>query len=44
MKILLDTCAFLWMIKGDTNHLSKKTIEAIVDPENSVFLSSISIC
>jgi PIN domain nuclease of toxin-antitoxin system len=43
MNILLDTCAFLWIIKGDSAHLSKKSIDAILDPENSVFLSVISI-
>lgn len=43
MNILLDTCAFLWLIKGDKDHLSKKTIEAILDPSNSVYLSVISI-
>jgi len=43
MNILLDTCAFLWIIKGDTTHLSKKTLDSLLDPENSVFLSVISI-
>jgi PIN domain nuclease of toxin-antitoxin system len=37
MKILLDTCAFLWLIKGDSQSLSKKMQEEILDPSNQVF-------
>ena len=43
MKILLDTCAFLWLIKGETQHLSQAAVTQILDPENEVFLSTISI-
>lgn len=42
MKLLLDTCIFLWFISGD-KRLSDSLREAICDPENEVFLSSVSI-
>lgn len=41
MKILLDTCEFLWLISGDPK-LSPQTLSAILDPRNSVFLSTVS--
>ncbi len=42
MKLLLDTCTFLWM---STNEDSLSTIarSAITDPANRRFLSSISV-
>ena len=41
MKILLDTCEFLWLISGDSK-LSPQVLSAILDTQNSVFLSSVS--
>jgi PIN domain nuclease of toxin-antitoxin system len=41
-KILLDTCAFLWFVRDDSS-LSGKARELIVDTDNSVFLSSVSV-
>lgn len=42
MKILLDTHIFLWFISGDTR-LSIDIRDAIRDPNNEVYLSTISI-
>lgn len=42
MRLLLDTCIFLWLISGD-NRLSNSIREDICDPENEVFLSTVSI-
>ena len=41
MKILLDTCEFLWLVSGDAR-LSSKVITSVRDPQNEVFLSSVS--
>jgi len=41
MKILLDTCAFLWIITGDPM-LSSRARELFVDPSNDVYLSVAS--
>jgi len=41
LKLLLDTCAFLWIISGD-KALSKTATGLYADPANSVFLSSVS--
>ncbi|MEI6399131.1 MAG: type II toxin-antitoxin system VapC family toxin [Pseudomonadota bacterium] len=41
MKILLDTCDFLYLISGDSK-LSSRALSAILDPLNSVFLSAVS--
>ena len=41
MRILLDTCTFLWII-GDAPDLSKRARELFVDPANDVFLSAVS--
>ena len=41
MKIRLDTCEFLWLVSGDAK-LSAKVSVAIRDPNNQVFLSSVS--
>jgi PIN domain nuclease of toxin-antitoxin system len=43
VNILLDTCVFLWVIKGDSHALSKKMRESITDPSNQVYLSCISV-
>ena len=42
MKYLLDTHVVLWVI-GSTNLLSKKVIDIIENPENQIFVSSISL-
>ena len=41
MKILLDTCEFLWLVTGDTK-LSPSVATALRDPQNQVFLSAVS--
>jgi PIN domain nuclease of toxin-antitoxin system len=42
MRILLDTHIFLWFISGDSQ-LSTEVQNAIRDPDNEVYLSSISV-
>ena len=41
MRILLDTCTFLWIIAAEQK-LSSNARELFVDPFNDVFLSSVS--
>ena len=41
MKLLLDTCTFLWF-QGATGDLSKNARKAILDRDNEVWLSSVS--
>jgi PIN domain nuclease of toxin-antitoxin system len=41
VKLLLDTCTFLWLTKG-RKELSPKAVEAFTDPKNEVYLSSVS--
>lgn len=41
MNLLIDTCTFLWITKGD-GHLSTNVCAAFESPANTVFLSSIS--
>ena len=41
MKLLLDTCAFLWF-QADSPSLSPVAKSAILDPANEVFLSAVS--
>jgi PIN domain nuclease of toxin-antitoxin system len=41
MRILLDTCEFLWLVAGDPK-LSTSVASAVRDPQNEVFLSSVS--
>jgi PIN domain nuclease of toxin-antitoxin system len=41
VRLLLDTCTFLWIVGGDAA-LSTRVREAFVDPENEVFLSAAS--
>ncbi|MDA8108110.1 MAG: type II toxin-antitoxin system VapC family toxin [Betaproteobacteria bacterium] len=41
MKLLLDTCTFLWVVAGDPS-LAGPARDAIVDPGNDVYLSVIS--
>ncbi|MCF6354545.1 MAG: type II toxin-antitoxin system VapC family toxin [Candidatus Polarisedimenticolaceae bacterium] len=41
MKLLLDTCTFLWLAKG-SEVLSPNAIDAFADPKNEVYLSAVS--
>lgn len=41
MKLLLDTCTFLWVVAGDAA-LSGKVRQLFADPANEVYLSVIS--
>jgi len=41
MKILLDTCTFLWLTMGK-EHLSSGAIDAFSSPQNEVYLSAVS--
>jgi PIN domain nuclease of toxin-antitoxin system len=41
MKLLLDTCTFLWLATGD-RALSRVARESFADPDNDVFLSAVS--
>jgi PIN domain nuclease of toxin-antitoxin system len=41
LRLLLDTCTFLWIVGGDPA-LSARAREAFVDPEADVFLSAAS--
>jgi PIN domain nuclease of toxin-antitoxin system len=42
VKILLDTCAFIW-ITTDAPELSAKARDVFQNPENEVFLSAVSV-
>jgi len=41
MKLLLDTCTFLWLIL-DTEELTDRVKDLFADPDNEVFLSVVS--
>jgi len=41
MRIVLDTCTFLWVISG-SGELSSRARELFVDPANEVYLSAVS--
>ena len=41
MKLLLDTCTFLWLTAG-SREISKTCAELFQDPANEVFLSVVS--
>ena len=41
MRLLLDTCTFLWVV-GGARQLSARAREAFVDPANELFLSAAS--
>jgi PIN domain nuclease of toxin-antitoxin system len=41
VKLLLDTCTFLWAIEGGAR-LSEPVRSALVNPANDVFLSAVS--
>lgn len=42
MRLLLDTCAFLWLA-GQPNRLSTAATAAVNDPQNGLFLSDTSV-
>ena len=42
MKLLLDTCTFLWIIT-DAPDLSDRAASLFMDPAHDVFLSSVSV-
>ncbi len=42
MKILLDTCTFVWIIT-DADELSTTARQLFVDPGNEIYLSIVSI-
>ena len=42
MKLLLDTCAFLWF-QADSPQLSPTARAQILDPANEVYLSAVSV-
>ena len=42
MRLLLDTCTFLWAIEGG-EALSEATRDALADADNDVFLSAVSV-
>ena len=41
MRLLLDTCAFLWLVTR-SSELSSEAIRLFQSPENEVYLSSVS--
>ena len=41
MRILLDTCEFLWLVSGDAK-LPVSVADAVRDPQNQVYLSAVS--
>jgi PIN domain nuclease of toxin-antitoxin system len=41
MRLLLDTCTFLWLVTEDKT-LSQKARDLFVDPSNEVYLSAVS--
>lgn len=42
MKILLDTCSFLWFVNGEVNKISKAAKDIFLDEESEIFLSIVS--
>jgi len=42
VKCMLDTHTLLWAI-GNTKKLSKKVIQTIIDPNNEIFISAVSL-
>jgi len=41
MRLLLDTCTFLWIVDGSAE-LTSTAYDLFIDPNNEVFLSAIS--
>lgn len=42
MRVLLDTCALIWFLRGDPE-LSERAASLIEDPDTDVFVSVVSI-
>ena len=42
MKILLDTCSFLWLVREDVDSLGSKAQSLFLDDSNDIFLSIVS--
>lgn len=42
MRLLLDTCTFLWLI-GQPGRLSPAVVETIADSDNACYLSAVSL-
>ena len=42
MRVLLDTCTFLWIIAG-AKELSPSAAQVFVDPSNEILLSVVSV-
>jgi PIN domain nuclease of toxin-antitoxin system len=42
VRLLLDTCTFLWIVSGAPD-LSPTARELFVDPDNDVYLSAVSV-
>ena len=42
MKVLPDTCAFLWLVTNDTGHLTETATDTFLDGDNEIFLSIVS--
>ena len=42
MRLLLDTCSFIWFTT-DASELSERARELFTDPDNDVFLSTVSV-
>jgi PIN domain nuclease of toxin-antitoxin system len=42
VRLLLDTCTFLWVITG-ADDLSDRAASLFVDPAHDIFLSSVSV-
>ncbi len=42
MKVLVDTCTFLWMA-DDAPELSRQARTVVTDPDNEVYLSAASV-
>ena len=41
MRLLLDTCTFLWIVSG-SSQISKRVAQEFSNPDNEVFLSVVS--
>ena len=41
MRLLLDTCTFLWIL-AESPQLSSEALDLFTAPENEVYLSSVS--
>jgi PIN domain nuclease of toxin-antitoxin system len=42
MRVLLDTCEFLWLVTGDAK-FSAPVVSVVRDPRNQIFLSVVSV-